>query len=252
MSHRRLATYNSIALLLCVAANTYWQVFCRPTGWALTVLIACFATAAWSPLLLRRNRLVPYVLAVNGLAVVVFAYCAAFLNWLVLPALLLILLFGLGLLVFVPYYFIVQLCLSGLVHPPTATGRWCFAGGLGLGLAIFGLSAGLYGRALDDIAAFERSGYTELKQTFMTEKILGMGILYHVQFCEFDGWRPPLHEPLLNMGYWLHGSEDPLKVSLERRRTLYQEFFPGQPIKLACSCAIEESERYHTDGFFGG
>jgi hypothetical protein len=104
-----------------------------------------------------------------------------------------------------------------------------------------------YGRALTAFAEFQRSGYHQLEKTFMNEKILGMHFIYHTRTTIYDGWRPPVHEPLLIVGMWLNGNKDPLQVSLETRLRLYKQTFPNRPVKLNCSCAIMESSTYHQD-----
>jgi len=81
----------------------------------------------------------------------------------------------------------------------------------------------------------------------MTEKILGMHFIYHTRFCEFDGWRPPKHEPILVIGMWLNGREEPLKVDLKKRIELYKKFFPDNKYKFECSCGYMYSENYHND-----
>ncbi|MGB1031852.1 MAG: hypothetical protein ACPGWM_04520, partial [Flavobacteriales bacterium] len=62
---------------------------------------------------------------------------------------------------------------------------------------------------------------------FWNERIIGMHFIYHTKICEFDGWRPPLHDPLLNVGLLLNSFEDPLDhMSLEDRINLYEMSFP--------------------------
>jgi hypothetical protein len=90
----------------------------------------------------------------------------------------------------------------------------------------------------------------------MTEKILGMYFKYHTEICEYDGWRPPLHEPALVLGQWLNGREDPLsngcqnRFELSKRIQLYKKFFPDKKVKLDCSCAVSYSSLYHSDTLF--
>ena len=81
----------------------------------------------------------------------------------------------------------------------------------------------------------------------MTERILGIGIIYHTEFCEYDGWRPPKHDPIFNLGHWMNGRHDPFKLDLKNRVALYRKFFPEKKVKFACSCASEYSDLYHND-----
>ena len=84
----------------------------------------------------------------------------------------------------------------------------------------------------------------------MTEKIIGMHFIYHTRFCEFDGWRPPIHEPILVIGMWLNNRYDPLNVDLKTRLDLYRKFFPENKFKFDCSCGIEYSEDYINDNLW--
>lgn len=104
-----------------------------------------------------------------------------------------------------------------------------------------------YKKAINSIEKFKVSGYTELEKNFMTEKILGMHFIYHTQYCEFDGWRPPKHEPIMIIGMWLNNRIDPLKVNLETRLELYKKFFPDKKYKFDCSCGLEYRQDYHND-----
>jgi len=108
----------------------------------------------------------------------------------------------------------------------------------------------MYASALDDMEDFEQSNYSELKPHFFNEKILGMHLIYHTKFCEYDGWRPPVHEPLLVLGMWMNGGEWGINISLEKRVALYQKFFPDKPVHLECSCAKMYSSTYHNDELF--
>ena len=98
----------------------------------------------------------------------------------------------------------------------------------------------------------EKNGYKTLKKTFFTEKILGMYFIYHTSFdIVDDGWRPPIHEPLLIMGLFYTGYEDPLKkLSLKERAILYHKIFPENKIKQECSCGKVGDKYYFTDEFF--
>jgi hypothetical protein len=104
-----------------------------------------------------------------------------------------------------------------------------------------------YKKAIDSIEKFQASNYETLETNFMTEKILGMHFIYHTRFCEYDGWRPPKHEPVLVIGMWLNNRVDPLDVNLKTRLELYQQFFPGKKYKFNCSCAIKYNQVYHND-----
>jgi hypothetical protein len=107
-----------------------------------------------------------------------------------------------------------------------------------------------YHKGVKEVEKFKISGYTELKKSFMTEKILGMHFLYHTKFDFYDGWRPPIHEPALNIGYWFFGRIDPLDVYLEQRIQLYHMNFPNNPVKISCACGYIERNAYHNDSIW--
>lgn len=39
----------------------------------------------------------------------------------------------------------------------------------------------------------------QFESNYFTEMIIGMHFIYHTRMCYYDGWRPPFHEPLLNI-----------------------------------------------------
>ena len=243
----RLSIINGLILLCGIAGNAYYQVFCNPVPWALLVLIICFANSVASPILLAKEKFVVATSFINGVSLFVFIYCFIFLISVQLIGFVAILFFGLGLLVYIPNFFIIQIIRYGFVKLNSSAGRRAFIVGTILAFSLLPISAVLVHNGLEDIEHFEKSKFTELNTTYMTERILGMGFIYHVRFCEFDGWRPPKHDPLLNMGLWLNGNKYPLTTSLGRRKDLYKKFFPGRPVKFECSCADEYKEDYFKD-----
>jgi len=243
----RLAAFNSVLLLLGIAGNTYFQVFCRPTLWAGILIAISFVTTALLPVLTNVQKLTAPVYFIAGVSFMLFLYCLIFFNFLILLSPLAIFYYGTGFLLLIPPFFIIQLGRKGFLNPVCIIARRYFLGGILVSLAFMMTSIILYNQALNDIEDFKRSNYSELKTTFMTEKILGIGFLYHTEYCLYDGWRPPLHEPMVNIGYWAHGLEDPLQIQLKERLSLYRKFFPDHSPKLECSCAWEYRKLYEQD-----
>lgn len=149
-----------------------------------------------------------------------------------------------------PFFFIAQIFWFLLLKKEFIVAKMSFL--LALFVCVWlGRYAGIeYKKAMEAIEKAESSHYETIERTFMTEKIVGMHFKYHTRFCEYDGWRPPLHEPMLIMGLWLNGMNDPLKMELKERLELYKKLFPNEPYKMNCSCAMEESKRYHNDPLF--
>lgn len=183
----------------------------------------------------------------NGLAVCVFLYCIIFLGRINLYGFLLIPFLGFGLITYIPYYFIIQLIVTHLFALKNNSVRFLFLGGITLFIFTTIFFNYKYKEGIKSIESFKKSNFKKLDKTFMTEKLLGMYFKYHTKFCEYDGWRPPLHEPALIIGQWINGDADPLGVDLKTRIILYKKFFPNKPIKLKCSCAIQYNETYHND-----
>jgi hypothetical protein len=157
---------------------------------------------------------------------------------------------GTGLLTFIPHFLAIQLFWNSFYKPISRVIRksfivgtvCCLLGVMGVGYA--------YSLAIKDMQAFENSNYKTLDLNFFNEKILGMHLIYHTKFCEYDGWRPPIHEPLLVLGMWMNGGESALNVTLEKRLELYKKHFPNKPFHLECSCAEMYSWNYHNDDLF--
>jgi hypothetical protein len=237
---------NAILLIIAVIGNIKMQAFCQPTNWAAIVLMLCFFNSVFYPFFLKYEKYIEIVSFLNGISICVFIYCIIFLeqmNYLGIIGILL----GIGLIVFIPHFFVVQLFWKGFIQLNSTRGRKFFIVGIMASLSLLVISGKLYQNALLDIEDFKESNYQTLNKTFMTEKILGTGIIYHIKFCEFDGWRPPKHEPLLNIGIWLSNTKRPLDIGLEKRVELYKKFFPEKTLKFNCSCAINYSETYHQD-----
>lgn len=240
-----LALCNAVLIVILITLNIYFQAFCIPSGWAIVLLSVCFSNTIVYPLpqLQRHAALTGFI---NGLSFVTFLYCILFLEHINLAGLILLPL-GIGLIILAPHFFVLQLFWKNVVRPVSAAARSAFL--LALVLCIFAaLCIGkMYGKAVVSLQRFRASHYTELDKSFMTEKILGMHFIYHTRVCEFDGWRPPIHEPILVIGLWMNHRLDPLPVSLEQRLYLYRHWYPEKPYKFPCSCGKMYSEAYHKD-----
>lgn len=240
-----LTIINLLCMLLMFSLNTLYQGFCVPSTWAQLVLLICGINFLFSPYLIQ-SRFGPIAAFINGIACCVLIYMIVFLELNHLFGFILIFV-GVGVVFFLPHFFIYQLIRMYFIEPFSVLQRKIFLSAILLCLMLMGYAGVLYNKALADVNDFKTGGYNELNQTFMNEKILGMHFIYHTRICIYDGWRPPIHEPLLIMGLWLNGRKDPLAVDLKTRLNLYKRFFPDNPYKYECSCAIEESKTYHQD-----
>lgn len=241
---KKLALLNGLLIAVLIACNVYFQAFCIPTRWALLVLAICFANTILFPLW-KRTTFAPFSSFISGISFCVFAYCIVFMEaWNLFGWLALII--GLGFVLIIPQFFLVQLIWHHLIRPVSASARYWFLSALLLCLVTALYIRYDYQRALIAIEKLEKSNYTVLEKNYMTEKILGMHFRYHTRILLLiDGWRPPIHDPILVMGMWLNDRNDPLDVSLATRLELYKRFFPDKAYKLDCSCGIQYSVDYH-------
>ncbi len=243
---------NAVLLLIAVCANFYFQAFCLPSLWAagLFLLAAVHTiflpyTRHWSPLMQ------PILGFLGGVSACVWLYFVVFLGWDVL---------------FVVIFFVQPLVLLGLLAPfllcqllwqqlfrPT---HWLsllgFAAGIALSVSVCIWASNRYEVQAQAIRSAQKSGdFSRVERDFMSEKIMGIGFLYHLEFCIFDGWRPPLHEPLLVLGYWFSAEEFPQRrVPLAERLRHYRAVFPENKLPFPCSCAYSYSSDYFRDSLW--
>lgn len=240
-----LAILNGALLAILVLSNINFQAFCIPTTWTIIVLIICFINTILYPFL-NETKFAPLTSFINGVTLFIFVYCIIFLEQMNYLGLVLITV-GLGLVTFIPHFFVVQLIWKNIVKSTNKTSKHFFLAAMLLCTGTIILIGQEYKRAIQSFEKFKESDYTQLDKSFMTEKVLGMHFIYHTRFCEYDGWRPPKHEPILVIGMWLNNRIDPLQVDLETRLKLYKNFFPDRKYKFECSCANQYGPNYHND-----
>lgn len=241
-----LVKLNATLILLAVLANSLIQVFCVPTLWASLLLLVCFTNVVAYPVLMKQKRFTFLCAFLNGISVCIFIYCIIFLDFMNLYALFLSLVF-IGLMVLVPPFFVIQLLVTNLLKQKSRIIRISFLSGI---LAFMGVACVFsvqYKQAIEAVKESKRTGYQSLEKTFMTEKIVGMHFKYHTRVCEYDGWRPPLHEPALIIGRWFCDQPDPINLNIVERIALYKKFFPDEPVKVNCSCAMMYGDEYLED-----
>ena len=243
---------NPLLALAAYGGNRLIQVFCQPVPWAGLVLVLAIGAFLLWPWLGRAPRAVQLVaLFLQGLALTVCAYCTWFLGW--EGYLLATVLFFLWapMLGWVPMLFGVQLL--GRARRSNRVGRLCFLAGALLLAPVYWWAARQYDAV---VAAATRLSPAQqhdpaalaavLPHSYMTERVVGMHFRYHTRpELIYDGWRPPLHDPLIPLNYWRHNYHDPL-VGVDRVQ-LYRRLFPGRPIKPDCLCAYDKDGRQYLD-----
>lgn len=245
----RLSVLNAILILATIIANFYWQVFCNPSDWAIVFISICFLFTIILPLIIKYKRGHFVIGFLGAISFWMYIYCIIFLAEMNIWGLIIIFT-GAGILTFIPHFLAFQIWYKIFFIESSKTIRQSFLiGSICCIIGVLGVGY-LYSSALEDISEFENSGYRQIEPTFFNEKILGMHLIYHTKFCGYDGWRPPIHEPLLVLGLWTNGGEWGINVPLEKRMELYQKFFPDKPVHLECSCAKMYSWNYHNDALF--
>lgn len=236
-------------LLLCggaVAYNSYNQGFCKPVDWSFWLLLTCFLPLIFFPVIRYKipQILLPVVFFIFGLSMAISFYCICFLQEVNLLGLIL-LPFIIGVFIYTPHIFIIQVVYYLRIEIYTPFRKYCY-----LGLLVsctITLFVGLeYQKAYQHILSVDKTtDKLGLKGSYMEEKILGAHFKYHTQICLFDGWRPPLHDPFLVIGRWINQVD--LTWELEKRVRFYQQVFPKKRLIQNCSCAMLYSDQYYTD-----
>ena len=237
---------NIVLAALAYVANEYWiQGFCQPVewaAWALALSTGAFLLWPWG----RQVRGLNYLLALlMGVHLAVCIYCvlfsvgdlvmALFLFFLVLP-----------LLLWVPVVFGVQ-AVGRMVRSHSRGLQTVFLIGACALLPVQWWAEQQY-RAIEAAVATlppsQRHTAAALARvvprTYMAERLAGALFKYHnYAEMQFDGWRPPLHDPLVNVSLWLHGAHggNPLVVgAIDEQAAFYHQLFPALPIKADCTC----------------
>jgi hypothetical protein len=212
---------NFVLIVLVFITNLCLQVFCRPAMWASIVLLIISINLVIYRIFKKRSLQLISAF-VNGISVCVFIYCIIFLGEMNYLGLFLLLAFGIGALCYVPYFFIFQLLYHYLFRQRDMLVLQLFYAGILISLIVSGIFGFWYYRKALSIAD-RRSLPATIEKDFMTERIIGMHFIYHTRMCYYDGWRPPVHDPSLNIGRWLTGISDPLKdLNLNERVVLYK------------------------------
>lgn len=265
-ARQRLPFLNIWLAAFALMANQYLvQGFCQPVLWAgIVFALSIGAFLAW-PWLHSATRVVRYAaLFLQGVAFTVCCYCAWFISlqpelyligflfwWLLVPG-----------LAWVPVFFGAQLLRR--VQRTELVGRWpVFLVG------VFALAPALWWarqqyqqleKALSEIPLPQRKSLPVLVRTlprsYMLERVAGAAFIYHTrpEFI-FDGWQPPLHDPLFviclalprHSPVYSPGYSFLLALDLDdaddyrhwvlHRQQLYHALFPGRPVKADCVCS---------------
>ncbi len=255
---------NALFIAAVITANAHHQVFCRPVLWAAIIMSIAFLPVMFLPLIRKGpSRWHPLILFLLGIAACICVYCIVFLREMNILALFTWLSpFGRPLaarLTFVPHFFLLQIILFAF-HTAGSKSLWkFFAAGVTFSAAYAITMAMWFNLHYAPIRTAWTSGAaTGIPRNYMTERMLGMHFKYHMSFCLYDGWRPPLHDPSIVVAVWLtavfrsdidsrgfapDGYEKPLTANI----AMYKAVFPGLPARMECSCAKGYRKFYMND-----
>ena len=248
-------------------ANEYVaQVICQPVLWAAVVLISSVGAFLVWPWLAGWPSVVRYMaLFLQGILVPVCVYCILFMHPGALVLGILFFFFLLPMLAWVPVVFAGQ-ALRRAWRSDLPGARIIFALGM-MPLLVAQAWAEQQYRAIEaavaqlpqnqrrDAAALVRV----VPRTYVAERLAGTLFKYHnYEESVLDGWRPPLHDPLVNISLWMRGGmaytkpgareANPLLLgyrdvrwkelvtSTDSQAAFYHRLFPTLPIKTECVC----------------
>lgn len=246
--------YVNIALAaLAFLANTFViQVFCQPVPWAALCLVSSLSAFLVWPWLDRLASGWRYLsLFLQGVFLVVCVYCAWFIGWGLLLVVLLVSFLLLPALAWLPVFFAAQV-LKRVFTSPLPGAKVAFgAGVLAMGV-IQAVIEGQYRTIEAAIARLPMSARREpgalarvVPRSYTAERLAGTLFKYHNYIETYDGWRPPLHDPWVNVSLWLRGGQQFDKAGVREVNPLlvpdqvglYHRLFPNLPLKAACVCA---------------
>lgn len=255
MASPKLTVVNVLLCAAALLANHYFQIFCRPVLWAWIALTLCFVPVIFFPLFKEQAK--PFripLFFLFGCAACICLYCILFLgrvNW-VIP--LAVVLNPVAILGYLPIFLLIQIIYHarhtpGSFRPLLSGVLLCI--GFAIGMATwFNQSFGVVHDALYDPAKASL-----VPPNYMTELMLGMHIKYHISFCAYDGWRPPLHDPSIVVAAWLNipflpdpprqknsgGFECPAPLFFGGDRiAVYKSVFPNKAIRPDCKCGVSQ------------
>lgn len=244
----KMPVVNILLVIGCYLANQYFvQGFCQPVPWAAWVLaFSTGAFLAWP--WLKKVPGLNYVLAfLLGGHLLVCVYCTLFIG----PHLLIGVLFaflGYPLLLWVPVLFAVQ-ATRWIRASPLPGIRWGFGAGIAALLLVQGWALLQYREVTAAVATLPPSQRNQpesllsvVPRNYMAERLAGQLFKYHASANMIDdGWRPPLHDPLVNVCLWANaatGYTAPLTIGgINTQAAFYQQLFPSKPIKVDCGCS---------------
>jgi hypothetical protein len=231
-----------------------YQVFCIPVWWAGLASGLFVLSVLLLPLI--RNHWVKTVLYfVAGTGVPICIYCVLFLaGWNYLVYFLGIIFFAGAVFAFLPFYFIYHI--ARYFKGAASWGKKAMIAGAAIPFLVYLVYLQLFSvrlYAFTDAVNAGPAAIEKLPRDYFTERLLGIGFKYHTELCLWDGWRPPMHDPFLNMSLWLCSVPNSFTagnkiLTLKERIVYYHKLFPDKPIRMHCACSeMGDAKTYFTD-----
>lgn len=257
-------------------ANAHHQVFCRPVAWAVVVMVIAFAPlVSYNVVRDHLGRFKSMVFFLFGIAACICLYCSVFLSELSVLGLLSLPFLPFHLIRYgqlwspmalplagLPLLFLIQIILIVFGRSGCSADRRHFWNGIALCLVFALVMTTWFNVHYTTVRNAIREGApSELPSNCMTERMLGMHFKYHLSFCEYDGWRPPLHDPSIVVAIWITAPfrsdmdwygmrilpSGQRTTDFDARLATYKAVFPGRPVRMDCSCAKGYSKFYFND-----
>lgn len=224
------------------------QVFCVPVLWAAIYFALFIGVVMASPLLIIWKWANLFAALILGAGIPLCLYLAVFLAdpWEGFGGYIFyteaILLGGIGLVAFIPFYLLYHIVRYYNAAKDKSWRRIFWIGCLTplMALMISPLQFRRNDLALSKVllSGDSISVWHDVAANYFTERLTGIGFKYHTKLeFIYDGWRPPLHDPLLNIYLWIYSKTYFPQWPMSRLK-VYSILFPQEPIWIDCSCAF--------------
>ncbi len=272
-SRSHFLVMNLGVIITCCYLNIQRQLFCIPVPWTMALLVLFCISFLSFPFVNKNAKLFPIVAAFAGLGFFISVYIILFGRHEYLlfiasnfVAAIIIRLITLGFniafkgkvinalwfyaaFVLTPYFLIYQLVLLFKSLQTTFLRRCfilssvaCLFVGLILSVQIHRILKRI--AASDNIEAELRAINTNPVNNYLVELIIGAHWKYHTDLCNYDGWRPPFHDPVLVIAnktlFPFSKFYSGTNLYSGPCQDLYSKLYPDNPRTFDCRCARHE------------
>jgi hypothetical protein len=239
---------------LGILANFYaLQALCIPV-WPATLVSGLFLAAILAVAFIPQPAIRKFVYLLLGTGIPVCIYLILFLSdpWSLISNYIYyalgILWLGLGLLAFIPLYLLWHV--YRYYQSGTSSEKRYLLVGAAIITLLLGTEVFRYYQTAGRIThALSGNRLSKMPNNRYKERLLGIGFKYHTKIeYIYDGWRPPLHDPALNIYLWCFSNTYHPSVAsgFDAQIRLYHQYFPEEPVRVRCACSeIENAQRYH-------